>query len=846
MPLVAEGPSESIVGFLESHCLDCHDGETTKGDLNLESLSFEPGSTENFSQWVLIHDRVFHGEMPPKKRSQPTPEERQQFVQDLASPLMAADRNRIRESGRAKVRRLNRYEYENKLRQVLKAPWLQIADRLHADGIKHLYSKSGDVLDVSHVQLEQYLTVAEYAVRTAINAAAHPTTKTKYYAREERSMQGYLRYRWSQSSATRTSIPLIGTTADPEVIRGNKPITVGESNPEIREQEAFGFVSGTYTATTKYDFTRMRVPTDGIYRLRMKSYSFTAGPNGRSGGDDNGLSGGRQAWWRPSRTEAFAGKRSEPITLYALSNSGDSRWLTTYDAHPEPKIIERTVTLKTGEGIRPDAARLVRTRPGWNGNPNATPEGVPGFAMNWLEVEGPIHENWPPSSYTALLGSLPFDVTDKAQVQAKPENPNAAARQQIGHFVRNIASTSTNPKASIDTYFKIYSKARTLGQNFTDAMVMTYAAMLCSPDFIYLDFLPGELPNHQLATRLAYFLWEGPPDSTLLQEEALADPAILHRETERLLEDDKSSRFVNQFLDHWLDLRDLNANTPDAELYPDYYLHDLLTESSLRETRLFFRECLDHNLPARNLVDSEFTYLNECLAKHYGMTLAERVTPQRVSLPDNSPRGGLLTQASILRVTANGTTTSPVIRGAWIMERLLGLDIPPPPSGVSAVEPDTRGATTIREQLDQHRETASCNACHAKFDPPGFALESFDIAGGWRSQYRAVDEEIKPVKGLGKNGHSFVFHHAKEVDSSGTLLNGDPFQGINELKSLLTKDERQIARNLIQQFIVYATGAPVSFADRSEVEAVLDACAPHYGIRDLLHGVIQSKLFRIK
>jgi hypothetical protein len=845
LALSASGPP-SIFVFLENHCLDCHDSETSKGNLNLESLTFAPSNPSNFDKWVLIHDRVANGEMPPKKKTLPLPHDRDRFLNSIAAPLTETDRDRINNQGRAKVRRLNRYEHENKLRHVLQAPWLQLADRLPADGIKHLFSKSGEVLDVSHIQMEQYLVVAEYAVRTAINAAAHPTTKKKFYAREERSMQGYLRYRWSQSSATRTSIPLIGTTPDPEVIRGNKPVTVGDSNPKIREQEAFGFVSGTYTATTKYDFTRMRVPIDGIYQLRMKSYTFTAGPNGRSGGDDHGLTGGRQAWWRPSRTETFPGKRSEPITLYALSNSGDSRWLTTYDAHPKPKIINRTVTLKQGEGIRPDAARLVRTRPGWKGNPNATPEGVPGFAMNWLEVEGPIHESWPPQSYTATMGTLPFNVAENDQVQINPEVPSKTAKERIAQFLDKIIPHSSKQEESVQTYFNIYTRARELGQCFTDAMVMTYAAMLCSPHFLYLDSVPGDLPQRQLAERLAYFLWESPPDTALLDQEPLSDPSVLHRETERLLTDNRSTRFVNQFLDHWLDLRDLNANTPDAELYPDYYLHDLLTESSLRETRLFFRECLDHDLPVRNLIDSEFTYLNECLANHYGIPTHETVIPQRVSLPKDSPRGGLLTQASILRVTANGTTTSPVIRGAWVMERLLGLDIPSPPSGVAAVEPDTRGATTIREQLEKHRETASCNACHAKFDPPGFALESFDIAGGWRDQYRAIDEAHKPVKGLGKNGHSFVFHYAKNVDSGGTLLSGDSFQNIKSLKALLAKEERQIARNLVHQFIVYATGAPVSFADRHEVEAILEACASDYGIRSLLHGVIQSRLFRIK
>ena len=836
----------SVDRFLGTHCLDCHDRETRKGGLDLESLDLDVSKPQNFSTWVLIHDRVLNREMPPEKAQQPVPPNREQFLATLSTSLRLADATRIQHNGRARIRRLNRYEYENKLRHVLEAPWLMIAEELPADGIKHLFSKSGEILDVSHVQMEQFLKVAESAIRTVMGTVVYPRTRKKYYAREEPVMQGYLRYRWSQSAATRAAIPLLGTTPEPEVVRGNQPVTVGSADPERREREAFGFVSGTYTATTKYDFTRMRVPIDGRYRLRLKSYSFTAGPNGRSGGDDHGLSGGRPAWWRPSRTEAFPGKRSEPVTLYALAESGDSRWLTTYDTHPEPTVVERTVVLKEGEGLRPDAARLVRTRPGWKGNPNATAEGVPGVAFNWLEVEGPLHSSWPPPSFQALFADTPFAIDDAHSVHLETTNPDLTAHDLIQRFIPRAFPNASHPASLTETYHQLYHRGRALGESFTDAMVMTFAAVLCSPEFLYFDLRPGTLSPSQLATRLAYFLWESPPDRGLMDRVDLLDPAVITRETDRLLDHPNSQRFRRLFLDHWLDLRDVNANTPDAELYPDYYLDDLLTESSLRETRLFFDTLLDQNLPARNLVSSEFTYLNERLEKHYGLPPTEGVGPRRTALPKAGHRGGLLTQASILRVTANGTTTSPVIRGAWIMERILGLSIPPPPSGVAAVEPDTRGATTIREQLDQHREESSCQACHAQFDPVGFALESFDIAGAWRERYRAVNAEREPVEGLGKNGHRFVFHYAQPIDSSGQLPGGESFSDIKALKALLAGQERRIARNLVHRLIAYATGAPVGFSDRPEVEAILDHNAPDYPIRSLLHGVVQSSLFRIK
>jgi hypothetical protein len=222
------------------------------------------------------------------------------------------------------------------------------------------------------------------------------------------------------------------------------------------------------------------------------------------------------------------------------------------------------------------------------------------------------------------------------------------------------------------------------------------------------------------------------------------------------------------------------------------------------------------------------------------------IAMRRIELPADSPRGGFLTQASVLKVTANGTTTSPVLRGKWIVERILGIDIPPPPP-VAAVEPDIRGAVTIREQLARHREDASCASCHRKMDPPGFALESFDVLGGWRARYRAIDEEKPALRGLGKNGQPFAFHLALPVDASGELPDGRPFQEIREFKRLVRADEAALARNFTRQLLLFATGAPGHFSDRAEVERILaETRGDGYGLRSLVHAVVQSRLFREK
>jgi hypothetical protein len=313
-----------------------------------------------------------------------------------------------------------------------------------------------------------------------------------------------------------------------------------------------------------------------------------------------------------------------------------------------------------------------------------------------------------------------------------------------------------------------------------------------------------------------------------------------------MLDDPKSKRFVDAFLDYWLELRKISATSPDAALYSDYYLDDLLEESSLFETRAFFTELLKCDLPARNIVDSDFAMVNERLATHYGLPAKQTIKLQRVSLDKNSVRGGLMTQASILKVTANGTTTSPVLRGAWIMERILGQKPPPPPPNLPAVDPDIRGATTIREQLAKHRSQQICNTCHSKIDPAGFALESFDVMGGWRDRYRGLGEGER-VKGIAKSGQKFEFHYGAPVDATGELPDGRKFKDIRELKQLLLTDERLIARNLAKQLTIYATGAPVGFSDRAKVEQVLDrASSTHYGVRTLVRELVQSDLFRNK
>lgn len=374
-------------------------------------------------------------------------------------------------------------------------------------------------------------------------------------------------------------------------------------------------------------------------------------------------------------------------------------------------------------------------------------------------------------------------------------------------------------------------------------MRTAYQAALCSPDFLFLHEPRGPLEDHALASRLSYFLWNSAPDAELTRladARKLRDPATLRAQTDRLLKDSKAERFVADFTDQWLDLREMDLTSPDKKLYPEF--HPILRDAMPAETRAFFREMLGQNLPVRNVVHADFAMLNQRLAELYGIEGVSGGEIRKVSLDDAARRGGLLTQAAVLKVTANGTTTSPVKRGAWVMRKIMGLPPQPPPPTVPAVEPDISGVTTVREQLEKHRSDPACAGCHAKIDPAGLALESFDVIGGWRDRYRSVEKGDQASVPPGARNISFKLGPA--VDPSGTLPDGRAFANIGELEHLLLANERQLARNLAGQLLTYATGAAPSFADRAEVERILDHTQKtSYGVRSLVDAVIQSPLF---
>ena len=357
-----------------------------------------------------------------------------------------------------------------------------------------------------------------------------------------------------------------------------------------------------------------------------------------------------------------------------------------------------------------------------------------------------------------------------------------------------------------------------------------YRAILCSPRFLTFVEAPGRLDDHALAARLSYLFWDSMPDDELrglADRGELGDAAMIAKQVDRLLADPKSARFVASFTDQWLNLKEINFTSPDRR-YREF--DPIVQDSMVQQTRAFLNELIREDLSVTHFLQADFAMLNTRLKAFYRMDKT-KVVPgkgmQRVGAWADG-RTGLLTHGSILKVTADGAVTSPILRGVWVNERILGVHVPPPPPNVPAVEPDIRGATSIRDQLAKHSSDTSCASCHAKIDPAGFALESFDPVGQFRIRY-----------GTGKN--------SVKVDPSGVTPDGQSFRGFGDWRRIYLGKPRQLAKNFAEQFLTYATGAPIHFGDRESIGIILNEAAKDgYGVRSIIHAAVASDTFRCK
>lgn len=850
--------ARALPPFATKHCLECHDSITKKGGLDLTNLDSNLANPETFAQWVKIHDRVERGEMPPGKNLRPDSTESSSFLESLSKTIIAEEARRFQGEGRTITRRLTRGEYENTVRDLFDMPGIALQGLLPADGSAHGFDNNSDALDISHVNLAKYVEAADLTLDLAI--ATRPVAPISRKRRISLANRGGF-------------IAHIIMNGDGVLLKDKKPDPdfppAGDQNhlDQGAHERMGSFSNGSSVGLFRHEdesvspyFMEHVTIYPGMYRVRTSLWSFQ--------------------WDKGS---VLPSRGTEAARLSVVQLTGDGRGgqhpsyvLGYYDA---PSMVsqehEVSTWLNANEIIGFNTASLAPVA-NYARKGRAMAFTGPGIACDWLDVEGPIHTSWPPASHKTLFGNLPLIEFKPSEGTSAPRPPRRIQIRQIGAGMNRpdpapgLFTTQSNqpladaesllakflPKAFRrpvplevrETYVNKVADRLKAGDCFESAMRWAYRAALCSPDFLYHVEPANQLDDHALACRLSYLFWNSMPDNQLTElanTNSLHSPATLRDEVERLLKDPKSKRFVADFPGQWLKLRQIAANDPDRQLYPEFspYLQD----SMVAETRAYFQEIIERNLDATHIVQSDFVMVNGKLATHYGIPGVSGANPRRVPLPKDCPRGGFLTQAAVMKVTANGTTTSPVPRGAFVLDRILGERPEPPPPNIPAVEPDVRGTSTIREQLAKHRSDSSCSACHAKMDPPGFALESFDVIGGYRTRYRSIGAGDKAERGSIDPFIGINFKIGPKVDPTGTLPNNKSFKDIKELQALLAAEPDRLLRNLAMQLAVYGTGRPITFSDRKQMSAIVSNTRNNGGgVRTLIHELVQSPLFQTR
>ena len=795
--------------FFDQNCAECHDAEMKKGGLDLAALKWDPSSVENFDKWVKILDRVRTGEMPPQKKARPEAVAQKTFLSGLQKELQTASAAQQVSRGRTVLRRLNRVEYERTVQDLLGID-VPLAGMLPEDTPAHGFDTVAEGLRISQLQLEKYLEAAD----AALDAVMKPNEKPEL-------VKGRYSYKDEKSILKNLELPDDPPT-DPKK-KYSRPRQVFRMLPE-------GVAMFT-DADYMLGLSQFRVRHSGTYRLKISAQGY------QSAGKDINL------------------------RLYG-NNFREKRQLGNFDfPEDKPRIVEFTTRINNGEHLLFAPTKVGYDEEGRRLNDSDTTAQFKGrgLLVHWVDVEGPLEaEQWPPAAVVNLYGAENVKSVDKNDpkkqggnrkpltYEVTPADPQGQLRVVIERFATR-AFRRPLEAGEADRFVALAQESLTKGESFSYAVQYGLRAVLTAPQFILFEEAPGKLNDYALASRLSYFLWSTLPDAELLKlaaEKKLAQPEVLRGQVLRLLKDKRAEAFVTNFTGQWLDLRSIDATTPDSSLYPEF--DEMLKLAMVKETESFFNELLTKDLPVTNFIQSEFVMLNSRLAEHYGIDGVRGEEFRRVSLTPDSPRGGVMTQASVLKVTANGTVTSPVLRGAWVMKRLLGDPPAPPPPGVGSVEPDTRGAATIRELLDKHRHAESCMGCHNKIDPPGFAMESFDVIGGWRDRYRSKGKGDAP-KAKVENRGVWQYKVALPVDASGTLPDGRTFAGMNDFKKLLMDRPSEVQRCLAEKLLTYGTGAGISFADRTAVADIVQKTVKQGGgLRTLVTEVVLSDVFRSK
>ena len=788
-------------GFLKEYCIKCHGPDKQSGDRRFDTLTNEIQTPDEALLWQEILDQLNLGEMPPKKEKQPQKAELLAAVDAITQSLADAAQRFKGTGAHTVLRRLNSVEYRHTIGDLLGlnvAGWNPVADfppEVRADG----FDNNSAAQVTSGMLLDHYFVAAEEAIQRA--TAFGPKPESKSYAQKSPF--------YFEGKAARDL---------PKLFRTDRYRWISD--------KGYDDLSARHYRGGHIGFeplARGGAPQSGRYTIRIQAaaidrthhYDFLK--DFRNGD--------------PIVMELAAVNREGSVE--STGNITTQRTLALVELiSDKPQWFEWTVDLELGEepevrfrnGAPAAKGLAFKLSKNVKGHPELEAIGMLGkgeiaLAMLkayrgpklriWeMQVKGPQLDQWPTPGHTVLYGNLASNQISRANI---PERLHIFAETA---FRRPLRPSELAPIE------KLVTTKLDAGMKPLEALQLGFQTILCSPAFLHLHEGTGKLDDYALASRLSYFLWSSMPDQTLIQLAAagkLHEPAVLGAQVDRMLADPKSQRFVQNFIRLWLNLDHIGEMPVSTDFVS--FFRDNIDAAMRAETEMFFRHILDNNLPPREFLAADYTFLNRELALHYGLPPVEGVELRQVSLP-KGVRGGLLGQASFLTASANGVDTSPVVRGVYVQEKLLGYTPPPPPPDVPLIEPDASGATNIREQLAKHRANETCAACHRRIDPYGFPLENFDAIGGWRANY-SKDQDIDP---------------------SGELPTGEKFNGVNDFRSLLIERHDQFTRSLSEKLMTYALGREPALTDRAVIDEILkDLSSNKGGFKDLIRAVVLSE-----
>tara|TARA_B110000438_G_scaffold278512_1_gene302166 strand:+ start:3412 stop:5880 length:2469 start_codon:yes stop_codon:yes gene_type:complete len=792
--------------FLKQYCYKCHGSDKQQAERRFDTL---PAIIKDFrqqEQWQDIVDQLNLGEMPPAEEKRPSQAERLAAVRAMTEDIAVAREKFAGSSRHTVLRRLNKVEYQKTISDLLGlnvVAWNPTED-FPAEVTAEGFDNDGDQLVTSGLLLEKYFPAAE----SAVNRATHfgPKPEAKEYAQKS-----------------------------PFYFAGKESSDL----PKLFQVDRFRFVPETpYTDLYGRHYRgghigflplvrQGGVAHSGKYTIRVRAAAVDRTHDYGNTVDDfrNGdplvleiASVDR----RGSVTSAGNVSKMVSLTTCELTSAEPEwfEWTGYLEKGYEPEVRFRNGTSATKRLTRllvndaekhPEFKPFALLQPGYERS-----HGVlkayrgPKLRIWEIQLEGPHQQNWPPPGHRVLYDDVKLDELNSQTIHGR-----------LRDFARR-AFRRPPTEGELQPILALVSAKLDAGLKPLDALQLGFQAILCAPGFLYLQEGEGQLEDYALASRLSYFLWSSMPDDELLKLAAagtLAQREMLTEQVERMLADPKGRRFVSNFTRIWLELDNIGKMPPSQD-FLNYY-RDNLDIAMRKETELFFGHILDHNLPLREFLAADYSFLNRELAEHYGMTGLEGNHFRKVSLPPAS-RGGILGHASFLTASANGVDTSPVVRGIYVLNKLLDYTPPSPPDDVPDIEPDVRGATTLREQLIKHRADVACAQCHNKIDPPGFALENYDAIGGWRDQY---PDKLK-------------------VDSSGRLPDGKSFASNGEFRALLVAEDETFTRCLTKKMLTYAIGRKLNSSDRPSIDRISkEMVGSEKGLRDLIQSVVASESF---